>query len=229
MAVVATPAFTPNGGERAPASTFSIATATEGATIYYTYDPDEVPSPLTWTHYTAPVELATSTSIPVRAYAIKEGSTDSAVATATFKTQTVAPVFDPVAGKVVDGDTFELTSTTASATIRYTFGDTAPSTEWETYASAVDIGNASGQTVAVQAYASKSPMAHSDVTAATYYTVGYSSAVDASHPAILDTNASQGIGAVCEGIGKVGSDGASIGGSRIGTGSTSDLKYETNA
>lgn len=56
----------------------------------------------------------------------------------------------------------------------------------------------------------------------------YGAAVSAAAPAILDTNASQDTGAVCEGIGLTGADGASIGGSRIGGAPGTDLKIETN-
>ncbi len=56
----------------------------------------------------------------------------------------------------------------------------------------------------------------------------YSSAVSAAYPAVVDTNASQDTGAVCEGIGKTGADGSSIGGSRIGGSPGTDLKIETN-
>jgi hypothetical protein len=56
----------------------------------------------------------------------------------------------------------------------------------------------------------------------------YSSAVSAAYPAVVDTNASQDTGAVCEGIGKTGADGSSISGSRIGGSPGTDLKIETN-
>jgi hypothetical protein len=56
----------------------------------------------------------------------------------------------------------------------------------------------------------------------------YGAAVSAAAPAVVDTNASQDTGAVCEGIGLTGADGASIGGSRIGGAPGTDLKIETN-
>lgn len=56
----------------------------------------------------------------------------------------------------------------------------------------------------------------------------YGAAVSAAAPAILDTNASQDTGAVSEGIGLTGVDGASIGASRIGGAPGTDLKIETN-
>lgn len=56
----------------------------------------------------------------------------------------------------------------------------------------------------------------------------YGAAVSANAPAVVDTNASQDTGAVCEGIGLTGADGVSIGGSRIGGAPGTDLKFETN-
>jgi hypothetical protein len=56
----------------------------------------------------------------------------------------------------------------------------------------------------------------------------FSGAVSANAPAVVDTAASQDTGAVCEGIGLIGADGVSIGGSRIGGSPGTDLKFETN-
>jgi hypothetical protein len=62
----------------------------------------------------------------------------------------------------------------------------------------------------------------------TFYTIGYGAAVSANAKTVLDTNASQGLGAVCEGINPTGNDEASISGQRIGaSGTTTDLKVET--
>lgn len=57
----------------------------------------------------------------------------------------------------------------------------------------------------------------------------YSAAVNANNPAVVDTNASQDTGAVCEGIGLVGANNASLGGSRIGGSPGTDIKFKTNA
>jgi hypothetical protein len=56
----------------------------------------------------------------------------------------------------------------------------------------------------------------------------FSGAVSAAAPAVVDTAASQSTGAVCEGIGLTGVDGASIGGSRIGGSPGTDLVIDTN-
>lgn len=229
MAQVATPAFSPSGGEVAPESTFTITCATEGATIYYTYG-NETPSPLTWTEYDGAVTLpsAPSTSIQVRAYAVKSGSDDSEVETVEFQTQVDTPVFSPAGGQVNGESTFTITCATGSANIYYTLGDTNPSTNWTAYSGAVTLPVESGKTVAVRAFAAKgNDMTDSAVASVEFYTIGYSGAVSADAPAVVDTNATQGLGAVCEGIGKSGADNSSISGWRIGaSGTTTDLKIE---
>ena len=56
--------------------------------------------------------------------------------------------------------------------------------------------------------------------------VSYGSAVSATAQTVVDTNASQDMGAVCAGIGVSGTDEADYGASRIGTGVTTDLQIE---
>ncbi len=109
------------------------------------------------------------------------------------------------------------------------YGTTAPSTTgWTEYTAAVDLPTESGQTVKVRAFAVKALSDNSEVASTTFYTIGFSGAVGANAVAILDTNSTQGLGSVCEGTGKSGADGTSIGGRRIGAASTTtDLKYET--
>jgi len=143
--------------------------------------------------------------------------------------QVATPTFTPTGGQVGTSASFELATATSGATIYYTYGDTDPSTTgWTEYTAAVDLPTESGQTVNVRAYAVKAASDDSEVASTTFYTIGFSGAVGASAVAILDTNSTQGLGSVSEGIGKSGSDGASIGGQRIGaSGTTTDLKYET--
>jgi len=58
--------------------------------------------------------------------------------------------------------------------------------------------------------------------------ITYGAAVSAAAPAVIDTNATQSTGAVCEGIGLIGADTVSIGGSRIGGAPGAELVFETN-
>jgi len=102
MAVVATPTFSPNGGQVAPASTFTLACATVGATIYYTYG--DTAASTSWTEYTGAVTLpsASGSTVGVRAYAIKAGDDDSAVASATFYTVGYSAAVSATAKTVLD-------------------------------------------------------------------------------------------------------------------------------
>ena len=144
--------------------------------------------------------------------------------------QVATPTFTPTGGQVGTAASFEIACATADAVIRYTYGTTNPNTGWTTYSAAVDLPLESGKTVVVRAYATKVGSDNSEVATATFHTIGFSDAVGANAVAILDTNSTQGLGSVCEGIGKSGSDGTSIGGQRIGaSGTTTNLKYETGS
>lgn len=103
MAVVATPTFTANGGKVAPGATFTLACATNGATIYYTFG-DTPASTTNWTEYTTAVALPANsgTTTTVRAYAIKSGDDDSAVASATFYTVGYSAAVSATAKTVID-------------------------------------------------------------------------------------------------------------------------------
>lgn len=143
---------------------------------------------------------------------------------------TATPTITPTAGKVAPASTFEIACSTEEATIYYTFGDAPANTGWTVYTAAVALPSDSGTTTTVRAYAKSTGNTDSAVASSTFYTVGYSAAVSATAKTVLDTNSTQALGAVCEGINPSGSDGASISGQRIGASSTTtDLKVETNA
>ena len=78
--VVATPTITPNGGTFAESVSISMATATAGASIYYTTD-GSTPSQSS-TPYTGAMMLASSTVVTSKAF--KSGYSASAEASATF-------------------------------------------------------------------------------------------------------------------------------------------------
>lgn len=143
---------------------------------------------------------------------------------------TATPTFSPSGGKVAPASTFTIACATEGATIKYSFGDAPANSGWTTYSGAVTLPAASGSTVTVSAYATSEGNDDSATASVTFYTVGYSAAVSADAKTVLDTAASQGLGAVCEGISPTGADGDSISGWRIGaSATTTDLKVETNA
>ncbi|MBQ1722662.1 MAG: chitobiase/beta-hexosaminidase C-terminal domain-containing protein, partial [Muribaculaceae bacterium] len=77
---VATPVFSPNGGEFLHATTVTISCATTGAIIYYTTD-GSTPTATHGTRYTGPITIDETTTLS--AIAIKDG-VSSTLATATF-------------------------------------------------------------------------------------------------------------------------------------------------
>lgn len=80
MQQVATPTFTPAAGEYTEAQNVEIACTTEGATIYYTLDGTD--PTVNSTAYTTTIAISDSTT--VKAFAVKEGMTDSEIATAVY-------------------------------------------------------------------------------------------------------------------------------------------------
>lgn len=97
---VATPSFSPGGGNYTSAQTVAISTATSGATLRYTVDGSTptASSPI----YTAPISVPTSRTL--RAIGLKSGMSNSAVASATYTigstpatcpTQSDTPNFGP--------------------------------------------------------------------------------------------------------------------------------------
>jgi hypothetical protein len=87
LAQVATPAISPNGGSFTGSVSVSLATATEGASIYYTTNGS---TPTTSSAlYTGQITLLTTTTL--KAIAVKSGMLESAVASASF---TLQPAFD---------------------------------------------------------------------------------------------------------------------------------------
>lgn len=78
--VVATPLFTPAGGNYYSAQSVSISTTTPGATIYYTTDGSDPDN--TSTEYTVPIGVSTDQTLKARAYA--SGYDPSAISSATY-------------------------------------------------------------------------------------------------------------------------------------------------
>ncbi len=86
--VVATPTFSPAAGAVKAGTEVTIATATEGATIYYTLDGTE-PSTSS-TVYAAPIVV--NEAVTIKAFAAAEGMDNSAVATAEYTIKEDKPV-----------------------------------------------------------------------------------------------------------------------------------------
>lgn len=107
---VATPTFTPDGGEVAAGTTVGLACATEGATIYYAIDATD-PATVTGTEYTAPIAI--SETCTITAWAEKDGMTASSRVTKDFTV--VTPVEYKKANAVVSGQKYLLVAGTVIA------------------------------------------------------------------------------------------------------------------
>lgn len=162
---VATPTVSPDAGAIAIGTSISLSCNTASATIYYTTDGSDPRSSATREVYSA--SLTYAAPMTLRAFACKEGYTDSAVLDATYSTARVAkPVFSPTAGAVASGTDVSITSDTASAVIKYTTDGSDPRTSDTavTYSAAVDVTAAT----TFKAYASKTNYLDSEVVTAAY-------------------------------------------------------------
>jgi len=163
---VAAPAFNPAGGTYPVTQSVVLQSATAGATIVFTTD-GSTPTASHGTVYASPVTVANS--MTVKAFAYKSGMTDSSVAQATYTIGgggTVAtPSFSPAAGTYSAAQTVTISTTTSSATIRYTTdGSTPTSSVGTVYSGPVSVSSS----MTLKAIAYKSGMSDSAVASASY-------------------------------------------------------------
>ncbi len=162
---VATPTFNPGGGSYSSAQTVTISTATAGASIRYTVDGSTPTSSSTL--YTGPISVPTTRT--VKAIGLLSGSTNSAVASATYTIgNTVAPpTFNPPGGSYTGTQTVTLSTTTAGASIRYTVDGSTPTSSSTLYTGPISVPTSR----TVNAIGILSGSANSAVASATY-TIG---------------------------------------------------------
>jgi hypothetical protein len=159
---VSAPTFTPNGGTFATSVSVTLASATTGATIYYTTD-GSTPTRSS-NSYSTTLNITTTTT--VKAFAVKAGNSDSTVSSATFSQQSAvaAPVFSPNGGGFDNSVSVLITSATTGATIYYTIDGSTPTTGSAVYAAPIGIS----ATTTIKALAAKSGMTDSTVASATF-------------------------------------------------------------
>lgn len=120
------PDITPDAGEARLGEEITITTATEGATIYYSFDG------VTYEVYN-PAQKPTFTELPatVTAYAKKDGLNNSVFITHGYTQEQVAPVkSSPNGGARTIGTKVQLTCATEDATIKYSMDN---GTTWLNY------------------------------------------------------------------------------------------------
>ncbi len=162
---VKTPAFTPAGGTYIKAQKVTIYSATNGAKIYYTTDGSE-PTVENGLKYDSPIVV--SESMTIRAIAVKDGKTDSEVASATYTMNIPEPVatptFDPEPGTYYETKRVTISCATDGADIRYTTDGSEPTKYSTRYRGAISVS----ETTTIKAIAVKSGIEDSEVASATY-------------------------------------------------------------
>lgn len=159
---VATPSFSVSEGTYNVAQSVELDCGTDGATIYYTTDGT---NPTTSSSvYSKAISVTQTTTI--KAFAVKDGLTNSAIGSATYTLKCVAPSFDPAAGSVGYGTAVTLSTTTDGATIYYTTNGDTPTSSSSTYDSSNKPTVTGDQTF--KAIATKTGWSNSDVSSAAY-------------------------------------------------------------
>jgi hypothetical protein len=160
LAVAARPAASPGAGEVLDGTGVTLSTATAGAEIYYTTD-GSVPN-RNKTKYTAPIDIHAVQT--VRAIAVKEGMTDSAILEAVYTVRAAMPAASPEPGEVFTGMGIALTTDTVGAEIYYTLDGSAPSRTKTRYTGQISVTAA----LTIRAITVKPGMTDSDILTAAY-------------------------------------------------------------
>ena len=227
--VVATPSFSPAGGEVQEGATVSIACATEGATIYYTTN-GATPTTSS-TKYAGAITV--NSAMTIKAIAVKEGNyTNSEVASAsyTIKAREVVatPTFSPAGGEVEEGATVSIACATEGATIYYTTNGTTPTTASTKYTGAITVNSA----MTIKAIAAKDGYYTNSAVASASFTVKAGTIDEATKQAIASAQAV----AAYSGVGYPSSDAATrvalnnvIAQAQAGNATVSEIESAVNA
>lgn len=128
---VETPVITvPETFEGSNSTTATITCATEGTTIYYSFDNEN------WSEYTNTLTISTTTTIYAKAV---KGEDESAVASKTTTMNVEMPTFSVTEGTYTEAQSVELSCATDGATIYYTTDGTTPSAESTAYTAAINV------------------------------------------------------------------------------------------
>ena len=166
---VATPVISPAGGEVEEGTTVTISCATSGATIYYTTDGNE-PTTSSAVYSGA---ITVNKAMTIKAFAAKDGYTDSEVVSATFTIKAsvkkvATPVFSLPSGVYEAGAELSVTCATEGAKIYLALDPTWPAEEWVEYSGEIlEIG----EDVTIYAVAKLEGWEDSDIASAEYVVI----------------------------------------------------------
>jgi hypothetical protein len=161
----AAPTFSPASGTYTAAQSVAINDSTAGAVIYYTTNGT---TPTTASaKYSAALAIAATTT--VKAIAVANGYTNSAVSSAAYTISATpptaaAPTVSPAAGTYTSVQAVTLADSTSGAVIYYTTDGSTPTTASAVYSAALSVN----ATTIVKALAVASGYTNSAVTSATY-------------------------------------------------------------
>jgi hypothetical protein len=162
----ATPSLSPGAGTYTATQSVALADATAGAVIYYTTDGS---TPTTASAvYSTPLTVNATTT--VKAIAVANGYTTSAVGSATYTISATpppaaaTPTLSPAGGAYTSTQTVTLADTTPGAVIYYTTDGSVPTTASTTYSAAITVS----ATATINAIAAASGYSNSAVGGATY-------------------------------------------------------------
>ena len=161
---VETPTFSIAGGEVEEGTTVTISCATSGATIYYTTDGNE-PTTSSAVYSGA---ITVNKAMTIKAFAAKDGYTDSEVVSATFTIKArevvATPVLNPAGGEVEEGTTVTISCATSGATIYYTTDGNEPTIASAVYGGAIVVD----KDMTIKAFAAKDGYTDSEIVSATF-------------------------------------------------------------
>lgn len=167
---VATPESDIISGIYSTTISVNLATATEGAIIYYTTDDSNPKNNLAAQEYSGPIVV--DHSLTIRAYAIKDGMLNSKFTVLNYVIesniqQVAMPSASPIPGTYTDAQSVTLSTVTEGAAIFYTLDGSDPLTS-----STVSVFDGTPISVAastmIEAYATKDGMMPSDVATFDY-------------------------------------------------------------
>ena len=177
-ATAASPTFSPLPGTFTSAPTLTLASATPGASIFFTTN-GTTPTTSS-TKYTAPFKVAATETI--KAIATASGFTTSAVVSGVYTinasaTPTATPTFSPKAGTYATPQSVSLSDATSGASIFFTTDGTTPTAASSKYTGAFEVS----KTTTVKALGVASGHTNSAVASATY-TISLSAPSGLSYP-----------------------------------------------
>ncbi len=168
LEVVATPTFSPPGGNYSDDQNVVIHTTTVNASIYYTtYGTEPTPSS---NLYSSPISIAgDGTSITIKAIAVQSGMQNSNIASDTWTIQynkVATPVFSPSQGYYTSPQTITITTSTTGASIYYTTDGSNPNISSMLYSSGIPIWHLAGKIL--KAFGVKTGLLDSNIATAVY-------------------------------------------------------------